>query len=482
MKGSSCRQNSMTESSTGSHAFPRNPPLELLKHITNDFSSEHEVGHGAFGVVYKGILESGQVVAVKKLVQTSGVHDRRFQNEVDSLLMLEHKNIVKLLGSCYQVENKLVEKNDRYIQSTVPEKLLCYEYCTNGSLDNYISGEFSRIDWPMRFKIIMGICDGLHFLHEGRTEAIVHLNLKPSNILLGNNMVPKIADFGLSRLFGEEQTRILTQNVVGWIGYMAPEYHYRGEISVKSDIFSLGVLILEIVTGLKKNTNSQDISSKFFIDNVRKNWIEKTYIKSKYPTLDEEYLPQVQRCIDIGLKCVQTDPNKRPVVGRIIHKLKEINGCLEKQQQPSYAFPREANLQFVKDITMNFSSEREIGRGSFGVVYKGVIPNGEVVAVKRLQVDSPTNKDKQFMNEVRSLMDLKHRNMVKLIGYCYDVQKKLVESSGKYTLVEMGERLLCYEYLPRGSLDKYLCGESHELNWNLCFKIIHGMSRFRVLA
>ncbi|GJM97174.1 hypothetical protein PR202_ga14080 [Eleusine coracana subsp. coracana] len=222
----------------------------------------------------------------------------------------------------------------------------------------------------MRFKIIMGICDGLHFLHEGRTEAIVHLNLKPSNILLGNNMVPKIADFGLSRLFGEEQTRILTQNVVGWIGYIAPEYHYRGEISVKSDIFSLGVLILEIVTGLKKNANSQDISSKFFIDNVRKNWIEKTYIKSKYPTLDEEYLPQVQRCIDIGLNCVQTDPNKRPVVGKIIHKLKEINGCLEKQQQPSYAFPREANLQFVKDITMNFSSEREIGRGSFGVVYK----------------------------------------------------------------------------------------------------------------
>ncbi|KAK3148834.1 hypothetical protein QOZ80_3AG0209290 [Eleusine coracana subsp. coracana] len=337
------------------------------------------------------------------------------------------------------------------------------------------SGEFSGIDWPMRFKIIMGICDGLHFLHEGRTEAIVHLNLKPSNILLGNNMVPKIADFGLSRLFGEEQTRILTQNVVGWIGYIAPEYHYRGEISVKSDIFSLGVLILEIVTGLKKNANSQDISSKFFIDNVRKNWIEKTYIKSKYPTLDEEYLPQVQRCIDIGLNCVQTDPNKRPVVGKIIHKLKEINGCLEKQQQPSYAFPREANLQFVKDITMNFSSEREIGRGSFGVVYKGVIPNGEVVAVKRLQVDSPTNKDKQFMNEVRSLMDLKHRNIVKLIGYCYDVQKKLVESSGKYTLAEMGERLLCYEYLPRGSLDKYLCGESHELNWNLRFKIIHGI-------
>jgi len=322
MKGDSSRQSSLKDNSQVSSAFPREPKLEFLKSITKDFSSEREVGHGAFGVVYKGILQSGQLVAVKKLVHTSGVHDRRFQNEADNLQTLEHKNIVKLLGSCYQVEKKLVERNGRHFLSDVPEKFLCYEYLSNGSLDKYIYDQSSELDWPMRFKIILGICNGLHFLHEERSEAIVHLNLKPSNIILGDDMVPKIADFGLSRLFGEEQTRILTQNVVGWIGYIAPEYHYRGEISVKSDIFSLGVLILEIVTGLKRDLNIQDISSKLLIDNVSKNWTKMSHIESKYPSLEEQHMLQVERCIELGLNCVETDPRKRPTVGSIICKLK----------------------------------------------------------------------------------------------------------------------------------------------------------------
>ncbi|XP_062197399.1 cysteine-rich receptor-like protein kinase 44 isoform X3 [Phragmites australis] len=481
MKGDSSRQNSMEDNSQISSAFPKEPPLEFLKDITKDFSSEREVGHGAFGVVYKGILQTGQLVAVKKLVRTSGVHDRRFQNEVGNLQKLEHKNIVKLLGSCYQVERKLVERNGRRVLSDVPEKFLCYEHLSNGSLDNYIYDESSGLDWPMRFKVIMGICNGLHFLHEEGNEAIVHLNLKPSNILLGDNMVPKIADFGLSRLFGEEQTRILTQNVVGWIGYIAPEYHYRGEISVKSDIFSLGVLILEIVTGLKKDPNIQDISSKLFIDNVCKNWTKKSHVESKYKSLEEEYLLQVKRCIELGLKCVETDPNNRPTAGSIMDKLAEINyeasihEFLEKKLQPITAFPREPKLQFIEDITRNFSKEQEIGRGSFGVIYKGTLQSGEIVAVKRLLVVSQTNQDKQFMNEVCSLIDLNHRNIVKLIGYCYEIRRKLVESHGRYVFADTTERLLCYEYLPRGSLDMYLYGTSHELNWDISFKIIQGI-------
>lgn len=466
-----------------SSAFPREPTLEFLKHITEDFSSEREVGRGGFGVVYKGILQSGQQVTVKKLVRTTGIHDRRFQNEVGNLLMLEHKNIVKLLGSCYHAEKKLVEVNGRFVFSDVPEKFLCYEYLSNGSLDNYIYGESSRLDWPMRFKIIIGICSGLHFLHEERREAIVHLNLRPSNILLDDNMVPKIVDFGLSRLFGEEQTRILTQNVVGWIGYIAPEYNYRGEVSVKSDIYSLGVLILEIVTGLEKDLNAEDISSRLFIDNVFENWMNKSHIESKYPTLEEKYLQQVKRCIELGLNCVEIDPKNRPTAGSILAKLEEINDearipeIMEKKLQPISAFPREPKLQFVEGITGNFSNEREIGRGSFGVVYKGVLQSGEVAAVKRLLVVSQINQDKQFENEVRSLIDVNHTNIVQLIGYCYEIQRKLKQSNGKYVFTDTREMILCYEYLPRGSLDKYLYGESDELNWNMSFKIILGICR-----
>ncbi|CAN6371456.1 unnamed protein product [Urochloa humidicola] len=464
-----------------SSLFPREPKLEFLKQITEDFSSEREVGHGAFGVVYKGILQNGQVVAVKKLVPTSGVHDRRFQNEAANLQILEHRNIVKLLGSCNHAERKLVEKNGRHILSDVKEKFLCYEYLSNGSLHNYIYGELCGLDWNMRFKIILGICNGLHFLHEERSEAIVHLNLKPSNIMLGDNMVPKITDFGLSRLFDEEQTRILTQNVVGWIGYIAPEYHYRGEISVKSDIFSLGVLILEIVTGLKRELNSEDISSKLLIDYVSKNWTKRSHVQSKYPSLEEQDLVQVNRCIELGLNCVETDPKKRPNAGSIIGKLEgfnheaNIHRTMENKLQLTIEFPREPKLQYVEQITGNFSNEFEIGRGSFGVVYKGALQSGEVVAVKRLLAVSQTNQDKNFKNEVCSLIDINHRNIVKLIGYCYEIQRKLVESHGRYIFADTRERILCYEYLPRGSLDKYLYGAFHELNWNTSFKIIQGI-------
>ena len=189
MKGDSSKQNSMEDNSQISSAFPKEPPLEFLKDITKDFSSEREVGHGAFGVVYKvwliflsfevnynrytswncilielkqGILQTGQLVAVKKLVRTSGVHDRRFQNEVGNLQMLEHTNIVKLLGSCYQVERKLVERNGRRVLSDVPEKFLCYEYLSNGSLDNYIYGTVMHnwfrffIVWLFKYWILHG--------------------------------------------------------------------------------------------------------------------------------------------------------------------------------------------------------------------------------------------------------------------------------------------------------------------------------------
>ncbi|TVU41453.1 hypothetical protein EJB05_14970, partial [Eragrostis curvula] len=420
LKGDISREISNMGNSQNSSAFPREPSLQLLKQITNDFSSERLVGCGGFGKVYKGIHESGQLIAVKRLERTLAVHDRRFQNEVSNLMMLEHRN----------VESKLNDKNNKHIFSHASERFLCYEYLSRGSLDEYID-EYSGLDWHMRFKIITGVCNGLHFLHEERNEAMVHLNLKPSNILLDDNMVPKITDFGLSRLFGEEQTRVFTKNV------------------------------------------------------VRKKWIEKMYAESKYPSLEEEYLQQVKRCIELGLNCVETNPKKRPTAALVMDKLKvkivfllcplSMHELVRKNLQTGIAFPREPKLQFLKDITMNFSNERIIGKGSFGAVYKGVLRNGEV-AIKRILAGSSTDQDKQFINEVTSLMDLNHRNIVSLIGYCYEIQRKLAKSQdARCFFMDTAERLLCYEYLPRGSLDNYLYGASHEIDWNLRFNIIQGI-------
>lgn len=272
--------------------------------------------------VKQGVLPNGELVAVKKLLDsvTAVNQDKQFQSEAGILIDLNHMNIVKLIGYCYEIRKEVVENNRKFFFVETPKKLLCYEYLPTGSLDKYIYGESSELKWDMRFKIIEGICQGLKFLHELK-RPIIHLDLKPGNVLLDDNMMPKIADFGLSRLLGEEQTRTRTLTVVGSIGYIAPEYRYSGEISTKSDIFSLGVLIIEIVTGLKVDSSSQDVTSKGFIDNVRNNWAKMPQIASNYPLLEANCLQQVKRCIDIALACVDKNPKGRPSIGEIVDRL-----------------------------------------------------------------------------------------------------------------------------------------------------------------
>uniref|UniRef100_A0A0E0BGX5 Protein kinase domain-containing protein n=1 Tax=Oryza glumipatula TaxID=40148 RepID=A0A0E0BGX5_9ORYZ len=296
-------------------------PSQFLREITDEFSDERKVGEGAFGIVYKGMLKDGTEIAVKKLRETSPIHDNQFKNEVGSLMKVNHRNIVKLIGYCYEIQKKVVEHNGKYILTEAVEKLLCYEYISNGSLDKHLFGESSRLDWHTRFNIIKGVCEGLHFLHKGSERPIIHLDIKPGNILLDDNMVPKIADFGLSRLLGEEQTRVCTQNVMGAIGYMAPEYLYRGEISTQSDIYSLGLLIIEITTGEKNFPNREDIIAKNFIENVHRNWTNMVHISLKYPSLDANCLQQVNTCIEMGLSCVQTNRKDRPSIGEIVNML-----------------------------------------------------------------------------------------------------------------------------------------------------------------
>ncbi|KAL6868297.1 hypothetical protein ACP4OV_015142 [Aristida adscensionis] len=303
-------------------------PLRYLRDITDNFSPERELGRGGFGVVYKGIdSQSGLVVAVKKLRPILGEQDKQFKNEANHLARLKHNNVVKLIGYCDERKAGPVydEYQKKYTVAETQEKLLCYEYLSNGSLDNMIFDGSLVLDWEDRYKIILGICQGLYYLHEGLDHApIIHMDLKPSNILLDKMMEPKIADFGLSRLFTEEQTRTCTINLMvdkrkndGW-GYMAPEYCLRGEISTKSDIYSLGILILEIVTGKKNHQSIGNNSGEQYIEDVRQNWTEMSQILSKCPSLRADWLQQVHRCIEIGLNCVAADPERRPSASQIL--------------------------------------------------------------------------------------------------------------------------------------------------------------------
>jgi len=244
-------------------------------------------------------------------------------------MALKHENIVQIVGYCSETSKKLVQFDKRYIQADIIESLICYEYLPNGSLKENLFGSkatkdvYSKKDWDSCFKIIKGICQGLLFLHK-LDIPIIHMDLKPENILLGENMVPKIADFALSRLFGQEQTRLCTQTVVGSYGYMAPEYLYRGEISAQSDIYSLGLMIIEITTREQNCPDDTQPSARKFIDNVQNIW-KPEHIASKYASLHYNGLQQVRVCIEIGMECVSIDRKLRPNIEKIVERLNGLN-------------------------------------------------------------------------------------------------------------------------------------------------------------
>uniref|UniRef100_A0ACD5XA73 Uncharacterized protein n=1 Tax=Avena sativa TaxID=4498 RepID=A0ACD5XA73_AVESA len=221
--------------------------ISTLRAATGDFAESNKLGEGGFGAVYKGTLPDGDEIAVKRLSRGSTQGVDELKNELALVAKLKHKNLVRLVGICLEQR----------------EQLLIYEFVPNRSLDQILFDIEKReqLDWGKRQRIIRGIARGLQYLHEDSQLKVVHRDLKASNILLDADMNPKISDFGLARLFERGQTQGVTNRVVGTYGYMAPEYVMRGSYSVKSDVFSFGVMVLEIVTGMKNSdtTQSEDL-------------------------------------------------------------------------------------------------------------------------------------------------------------------------------------------------------------------------------
>ncbi|KAL3576742.1 hypothetical protein D5086_022025, partial [Populus alba] len=209
--------------------------LGTIACVTNNFSLTNKLGEGGFGPVYKGILEDGQEIAVKRLSKNSRQGIDEFKNEVKCIVKLQHRNLVKLLGCCIE--------GDEY--------MLIYEFLPNKSLNFFIFDETHslKLDWPKRYNIINGIARGLLYLHQDSRLRVIHRDLKASNVLLDYEMNPKISDFGLARSLGGNETEANTNKVVGTYGYISPEYAIDGLYSPKSDVFSFGVLVLEILSG-----------------------------------------------------------------------------------------------------------------------------------------------------------------------------------------------------------------------------------------
>ncbi|KAK4261756.1 hypothetical protein QN277_004712 [Acacia crassicarpa] len=295
-------------------------PYETLLAATKNFHSHHKLGEGGFGPVYKGTLDDGREIAVKKLSQSSNQGNKEFMNEAKLLARVQHRNVVNLLGYC--------------VHGT--EKLLVYEYVPHESLDKLLfkSHRREQLDWKRRLDIITGIARGLLYLHEDSHSCIIHRDIKASNILLDDKWMPKIADFGMARLFPEDQTHVNTR-VAGTNGYMAPEYVMHGHLSVKADVYSYGVLVLELISGQRNSMFSLEMDAQNLLD-----WSYKLYKKGRSIEMVDPSLAasavedQVTMCIQLGLLCVQGDPQLRPSMRRVVVMLSKKPGHMDEPTRP----------------------------------------------------------------------------------------------------------------------------------------------------
>ncbi|XP_014661277.2 putative receptor-like protein kinase At4g00960 [Setaria italica] len=322
--------------------------LTTLRRATANFAEENKLGHGGFGAVYKGFLPDGREIAVKRLDKASAQGLKELRNELLLVAKLRHNNLAKLLGVCLKGQ----------------EKLLVYEYLPNRSLDTFLFAPAAEsnplLDWETRYRIIYGVARGLLYLHEDSQIKIIHRDLKASNVLLDADMNPKISDFGLARLFNGDKTTTVTSQVVGTLGYMAPEYAVLGHLSVKLDVYSFGVLVLEVVTG-RRNTDtcfeSELEEPGNLLSYVWDHWLKRTPLETMDPSLDcQAPESEVLKCIHIGLLCVQENPADRPTMLDILMML--------HGQEASFAAPSKPAFTFAYSEMMNSEERDNVSGGS----------------------------------------------------------------------------------------------------------------------
>uniref|UniRef100_A0A7N0U686 Protein kinase domain-containing protein n=1 Tax=Kalanchoe fedtschenkoi TaxID=63787 RepID=A0A7N0U686_KALFE len=418
--------------------------FHTIRVATNNFSDDNMLGRGGFGAVYQGKLADRQEIAVKRLAENSGQGDLEFKNEVQLVAKLQHRNLVRLLGFCLRGQ----------------ERLLIYEFVPNASLDHFLFDPSKRtnLGWDTRYKIIGGIVRGLLYLHEDSRLRIIH----------HEQMNPKIADFGMARLFVMDQTRGETSRIVGTYGYMAPEYALYGQFSVKTDVYSFGVLVLELVSGQKSNSFHVGEASEDLVSFAWERWMAGKASEIMDPVIMGGSKEEIMRCIHIGLLCVQESVAARPTMGSIVLMLSSYSLSLPIPSKPAFFMHSIADPElpmFPQEHSSSInSSNRSTGRGeNFSInEISGKLADRQEIAVKRLAENSGQG-DLEFKNEVQLVAKLQHRNLVRLLGFCLRGQ----------------ERLLIYEFVPNASLDHFLFDPSKRTNlgWDTRYKIIGGIVR-----
>ncbi|OMO65829.1 hypothetical protein CCACVL1_21370 [Corchorus capsularis] len=279
-----------------------------LRSATEDFSLANKIGEGGFGSVYKGRLKDGKIAAIKVLSAESRQGVREFVTEIKTISEIEHENLVKLYGCC-------VEDNHR---------ILVYNYLENNSLAQTLLGSGHsnvQFNWKARSKICIGIARGLAYLHDEVRPYIVHRDIKASNILLDRDLTPKISDFGLAKLIPANMTHVSTR-VAGTIGYLAPEYAIRGQLTRKADVYGFGVLLIETVSG-RCNTNTQlPVGEQYLLERTWDLYERRELVGLVDTAMNGDFdAEEACRFLKVGLLCTQDTPKLRPTMSSVVKML-----------------------------------------------------------------------------------------------------------------------------------------------------------------
>lgn len=318
---------------------------EELKEATNNFASASILGEGGFGRVFKGVLSDGTPVAIKKLSSGGQQGDKEFLVEVEMLSRLHHRNLVKLVGY--------------YSNRDSSQNLLCYELVPNGTLEAWLHGPLGLncpLDWDTRMKIALDAARGLAYLHEDSQPCVIHRDFKASNILLENNFHAKVSDFGLAKQAPEGRANYLSTRVMGTFGYVAPEYAMTGHLLVKSDVYSYGVVLLELLTGRKPVDISQPAGQENLVtwarpilrDKDRLEELADQKLDCKYPK--EDFI----RVCTIAAACVAPEANQRPTMGEVVQSLKMVQRITEYQDS---AVVNSNNVPNLRQSSTTFESD-----------------------------------------------------------------------------------------------------------------------------
>ncbi|KAK6154695.1 hypothetical protein DH2020_008943 [Rehmannia glutinosa] len=343
-----------------STAMTKNFSYSELRVATNNFHLTNKIGKGGFGTVYKGILKNGTLVAVKMLSAESKQGDREFLTEIETISNVKHPNLVELLGCCVHG----------------PKQILVYEYLENNSIDRALLAGPRRsikLDWERRSAICMGTAKGLAFLHEELVPHIVHRDIKASNILLDKDFQPKIGDFGLAKLFPDDITHISTK-VAGTTGYLAPEYVLAGQLTMKADVYSFGVLTLEVVSGSSSANANYGGGQKLLVE-----WAWELYEEGKLldlvdPELEEFPKDEVLRYMKVALFCTQANASRRPVMSQVIRMLSKNVRLNEKELTPPGFFEDSGRPSGKTSKNKSYDASTSYQTTSFPITITQVTP------------------------------------------------------------------------------------------------------------